>query len=358
MKSALQWIKNRINDIRRMSQIRLFAIVLVVIVVPISIVTAFSFNLLINQARSRYVDSLDMETKQLSNTLGAELGNLLSVGKMIISDDEIRQVISSYCAGTITAGEAGKLLADDIQEYEDTSFMASSLVSKIAIITLDNHIFGNTLTGAMLEQPEFAREIREMHEKNRNVKWTSDGEIFSLDAPGHTDSLYLLLTMRDSSTFRPIATAAIQLQANVLASRILPSMYNHQIAIVVSHTGKCIVDLDYLGIVDQFERWIPADHIEVQSGYTWKKIVDGAEYVISNYSIRKSDWNILIISNMDNYARLHRVYLQNFILAVGFTLILSFFFAFRFSKQFMKPVIDLNNHMKLLISLHIHHIPY
>lgn len=331
-----------------MSHLRLFSIVVIIIVIPIIIITRYSFNLIINQARSRYIDSLNMETQQLSNTLSAELGNLLTVGRMIIADDRIRTTLNDYRIGAAGCDQAEKKLNEYMYEYEHTCFMASSLFPKITLITRDNETFGNTLAGHVLERPAFQNEIQALYGANRNVKWTSDSEIFPLEKSDFSSCLYLMLAMRDTNTFRAVGTVVIQLRANALASRILPNLYSYQTAVVTSKSGKRIVELDYLGVSNEFERWVNVDSIEVQSNQTKEKTVNCKDCVISNYSISKTDWNVLIISNMENYTMLKLTYLRNFIFAVSIILILSFLFAFRLSRQFMKPVVDLNNQMKLV----------
>ena len=80
VRNLIKLISAKYNSIKKMSQIRLFAIVVMIIVVPITIITIFSYNLVINQIRSRYVYTLSTETQQLANMLNAELGSLLSIG--------------------------------------------------------------------------------------------------------------------------------------------------------------------------------------------------------------------------------------------------------------------------------------
>lgn len=348
MNKCFLWIRNKINDAYRMSQVRLFTIVVTIVIIPIVMITGVSFSMITNQAKDRYVYSLNMEAKQLANTLSAELGNLLSLGRMIIADDNIKNLIGDYRSGALSYEDAKRELNGCIGEYEDTSLMASALVSKIALITREKVVFGNEITEIALRKAEFCNEIEALYDVNRNVKWTSDSEIFKKKSPNNADSFYLMLSMRDSKTFRTIATVVLQLQTNVLASSILPNMYSYQTAAIVNDSGKLIVDLDYLDVVDDFERWISAESIYVLKGSSWEKMVDGAQYVISNYPISKSDWNIIVISNTDSYTRLRQVYIRNVLLAVGVILMLSFFSAFRLSKRFMKPVVDLNRQMKLV----------
>lgn len=348
MKKVLRRFWNKINCLRKMSQLKLFSIFVVILVVPITFISVFCCNLVINEARNRYVYSLKMETQQLANTLGAELGNLLSAGRMMISDDRLKTLLDNYYSGKTDFRETSEQLEMSISGYERTCLMASSLPPKIALMTQDGEVFGNNLEGDVFRKVAFLEEISALHGTNSNAKWTSDSEIFSKGRPSHADCLYLMLAIRDSSTFRTIATVVIQLRSNVLASRILPNMYDYQSSMVVSKTGNRIVELDYLHIADQFEEWMDISQIEVLSGQTIEKTVNHMDSVASNYSIGKTDWNIITISNMEEFTSLKRIYMRNFTLALSIVLILSFLIAFRVSRKFMQPVIDLNNQMKLV----------
>lgn len=342
------WLKTKLNNIRRMSQIKLFSILIAIIVVSITIITLFSYNLLINQAKSRYVSSLNMETQQLAGIISSELGNLLSIGRMMAADDKIRSEINLYHMGSETFEDVKEKLDQYILEYESTTFMASSLVPEIAIIMRDNNYFGDELVPGTFLTREFRNELYSLYSTNRNVKWTSDSEMFGKEKPSATDCMYLLVAIRDRNTFRSIGTIVIQLRVNIIASRILPNMYSYQSAFVITQNGKRIVDLDYLGISDELDQWIDLSSIEVQNNQTEEQNVRGMDCVISNYAISKSEWYIITISNMDDYALSKKITMRNVLLAVAVVSAVAFLLAYDLSKKFMKPVIDLNRQMNLV----------
>ena len=348
MKELFYWFRIKLDNIRRMSQIKLFAVVIAIIVVSITIITLFSYNLLINQAKNRYVSSLNMETQQLAGIISSELGNLLSIGRMMAADDKIRSEINLYHMGSETFEDAKGKLEQYIQDYESTTFMASSLVPEIALIMRDHNYFGGELIPGTFQKKEFRDELQSLYNTNRNVKWTSDSEMFEKKHPSATDCMYLLVAIRDRNTFRSIGTIVIQLRVNIMASRILPNMYSYQSAFVTNRTGKPIVALDYLDISDELDQWIDVRNIEVQNNLTEEKKVRGMDCVIANHAISKSEWYIITVSNMESYAVSKRIYMRNVLLAVGIVSAVAFLLAYDLSKKFMRPVIDLNRQMNLV----------
>ncbi len=348
MKNCAALIQEKFNNIAKMSQIRLFAIVVMIIVVPITIITVFSSNLLINQTRSRYVYTLSAETQQLARMLDAEVGSLLSVGRMIISDNKIKTALNDYLDGLADYAQTSIALDQYLLDYENTSFLASSLLPKIALITSENDIFGDSLAGGVLDRLEFLGEIQTLYETNQNIKWTSDSEAFLLDEYKHSDCLYLILAMRDSNTFKTVATVVLQLRVSALSSCILPNMYGDQTVVIANSSGRPIVVLDDLDIEDSLEQWIDAENVDIYKDLSLEKTVGGMNCVVAEYSIARSNWNLITITNMDNINELKQTHIQNLLLAVVICLVISFLLAFRFSKRFMRPVVELNNHMKLV----------
>lgn len=348
MKRYCSALKRRLNIIRKTSYVRLFVIVITIVIIPIAFITIYSFNFTINQARSRYEYSLTIGTQQIANTLSADLGNLLSLGKIIIADDDLKNTLNAYKSGTLALETAENKLNLLVQNYENTAFVSTLFTPKIAIVTRENQIFGSKLAGDVLNKQEFHREIVELYGTNRNVKWLCDAKLFASDAPTYEDCLHLLLAVRDSQTFRTIATVVLQVRTNVLTSRILPNMFSYQSAIVMDGDGNCVVKLDYLDIADQMNQWVNGDNIEILRNQMLGAFMNDMECVITNYPLTRTDWYLIMVSSMEDYAALKQVYLRNFILAGGIIIILSFLVTYWFSKRFMKPVMDLNNHMKLV----------
>lgn len=349
VRNLIKLISTKYNSIKKMSQIRLFAIVVTIIVVPITIITIFSYNLVINQIRSRYVYTLSTETQQLANMLNAELGSLLSIGRTIISDDNIKTVLDTYLNGSADREETAEALDQFLLDYENTAFLASSLLPKIALITSANELFGDSLSGGVLNRADFLSEIQTLYGTNQNVKWTSDSEIFLLDEFKHSDCLYLILAMRDSHTFKTIATVVLQQRVSALTRRVLPNMYNNQSVIIASSAGRPIVVLDNLDIEDALSQWIDVQSANVYGGdRSIEKTVDGINRVMSEYPITRSNWRLISISSIDNMDELKHNYIQTLLLTVTVCLVSSFLLAFRSSKRFMRPMLELNDHMKLV----------
>ncbi len=348
MKRILYSLRRKIGYMRRMSQFKLFLIVVTIVVIPTTVIAGFSFNLVVNEARDRYIHSLNMGTQQMAAMLSAEMGNFLSAGKMIIAEDKLRTAIAERRSGETDYSETAEKLKQYIRNYENTCFVASSFLPRIALITRDGEVFGENLADDAMNRTELLNEIDTVFQTNRNIKWTSDAEIIPEGKTNRSSNLYLILAIRDGSTFKAEAALVMQLRVNVLASRILPNMYDYQTVIVAARNGESITEMDYLGIVDELHEWIDIRDMEVTSGRSFEKTVNQMSCVVSNYSISKTDWNLLVISNMDTYTTLKLDYSRNYLLAIGVILLISFGITFRVSERFMKPVVDLNNQMKQL----------
>lgn len=346
-----QWRKRcreTYQRLKRMSHIRLFFTISALLILPFLICTVIAVTLMINQTKSDYIRATVKSAQQMAAAVNSELENLLSVGRLIISDQALIGDIEALTKGTTPDSGTHQNITGHLDQYERSFLISKNLIPGVALITKDGMIFGRELRAGTFSSPAFLEMQSAFYGANQNIKWFTDADLLLDEVMSRSQCIYLMLAVRDPSSLQISASVVFQLRVSMLIDLLLPSVDDTQSMFLFTEDGKCITMIDNLKVFSDLHKIVHFDLMQTQQNYTTEGTYQNIEYVLSDYTVVRGGWHMLSVSNMREQLRTGYTYLALYAVIVPILLLAAAFFSYHTSVRFTRPITVLNEHMRLV----------
>lgn len=334
--------------LKRMSHIRLFLTISVLLIVPFLICTVIAVTLMMNQTRRDYIRAAEKNNQQMANAVNSELENLLSVGRLIVSDQELIYDVDTFTKGTFSADSTCQNITERLNEYERSFLISKNLIPGVALIARDGTIFGRELRENTFSSSSFLAMQKAFYAANQNIKWFTDAELLLEDAMNHAQCVYLMLAIRDPFSLQINASVVFQIRVSMLINLLLPSVDNAQSVFLFTEDGKCITMIDNLKVFPSLHEIVDFGLMQMQQNYTTEGVNRSIEYVLSDYTVVRGGWHVLSVSNMREQLKTGYMYLVLYIVSILLFSLIASVVSYRTSVGFTRPITVLNEHMRLV----------